>query len=230
MTGETCVVGTIGCIVCRTSQTPTCNQVRLDSLASTTASVLRRHDSETWSSSGSGARRRSSSDLSSDKEDPVVHGCLASHSTETSSRDKILTPEFIDLLLAMALVPHLEEGGYPRQKVQDLLRFLHACKYELEDVCCILAHAVTYFANFYGDRNPDDDEAAFILVSYVYIAHCYVVDEVVKLRLWYKHFFESYCSMDLLNEAVHELMRQRGYCLRLPDDDLRELYEVMISI
>jgi len=102
------------------------------------------------------------------------------------------------------------------------LKFLHLCDYSVDDICSILAHASSYFGDVYVlcGSHMDPVEVGNILVTLMFVAHCYVQDETCPLHVWHKHLFRKYCPLSKLSAAVLRLMEIRGYVLRL---DLEEL-------
>lgn len=101
-----------------------------------------------------------------------------------------------------------------------MLKFLHLCDYPMEDILSILVHASSYFNDAYAAcfSAMDSVEMANVLTVFVFLAHCIVEDEACPLRVWHKHLFSKYCSLQTLNSAVVQLMEHRNYKLRVHED------------
>jgi len=97
------------------------------------------------------------------------------------------------------------------------LKFLRHCSYSAVDICSILAHASAYFADVYvlcGDL-MSPAEVGNVLVTLMFVAHCYVQDETCPLHVWHKYLFKKYCNLRTLNAAVVRLLKMRQYTLGL---------------
>lgn len=103
------------------------------------------------------------------------------------------------------------------------VQLLQLCEYELEDICCVLAHGAAYFEAFGANcgKKMSNFEAGYILVVFIYIAHSYVLDETCPMKFWHQKLFRHYCSPKMLDAAVIRLMRMRDYRLRLEDHEVQ---------
>lgn len=131
-------------------------------------------------------------------------------------------PGFVETFLHWASMPQLRECGRPSKLVHDAVRMLHARLPNPEDVCSILAHASIFFSEFIGNQEKkdhvlNDEEAAYILILEMFLAHCHVVDQPIPLSQWHKCFFTGYCRLHVLDQAVLKLMQEREYKLLLPE-------------
>lgn len=102
------------------------------------------------------------------------------------------------------------------------LKFLRACDYQNEDICCILAHASAYFIDAFAlcGNSMSSSEVGNVLAILIFVAHSWVQDETCPLRFWHQHLFKQYCQLDVLNAAVIRLLEIRGYILRLEREEV----------
>lgn len=111
------------------------------------------------------------------------------------------------------------------------IKLLRLCNYSTEDVCSMLAHASAYFLDAYSKcgSTMDASEVGNILVTLLFVAQCYVQDEVCPLHVWHKHLFRKYCPLSTLNAAIIRLMELRGFIMRLEDEDLSYRYGALYA-
>lgn len=109
------------------------------------------------------------------------------------------------------------------------LKLLRLCDYSIEDLCSILSHASAYFLDAYGlcGSHMDASEVGNVLVTLMFVAHCYVQDETCPLHVWHQHLFRKYCPLRTLNAAIIRLLEIRRYVLRLESQDLSNRYVVL---
>eukprot|EP00746_Dinoflagellata_sp_MGD_P151680 gnl/MRDRNA2_/MRDRNA2_83185_c0_seq1.p1 gnl/MRDRNA2_/MRDRNA2_83185_c0~~gnl/MRDRNA2_/MRDRNA2_83185_c0_seq1.p1 ORF type:complete len:257 (+),score=27.37 gnl/MRDRNA2_/MRDRNA2_83185_c0_seq1:119-889(+) len=119
-------------------------------------------------------------------------------------------------------IPRITKG-YAKMVLRTL-KMLHLCKYPASDIWIIMAHASVYFEDVCKAVGAamNEEERNNIIVPTVFLAHSHILDETCPLKVWHKHLLGSYCSLKILNAAVLELFKQRGYILRLDDMDLAE--------
>lgn len=110
------------------------------------------------------------------------------------------------------------------------IRLLRLCNYSSEEMCSILAHASVYFLDYRKSKSDlaTEREDCHILVTFMYIAHCYVLDNSCPLRYWHAQLFRKYCRLKLLDTAVMHLLRLRDFVLRPPEEDLAKRYLLLI--
>merc|ERR1719456_221027 len=60
------------------------------------------------------------------------------------------------------------------------MRFLRLCDYHVEDLCCMMAYALSYFRTVYDfcGAEMDASEAGNVTVTLLFLAHSYTMDEV----------------------------------------------------
>jgi len=111
------------------------------------------------------------------------------------------------------------------------IKLLRLCDYSLEDIASTLAHASSYFLDAYGlcGSHMDASEIGNVLVTLMFVAHCYIQDETCPLRVWHQHLFRKYCPLKTLNSAVIRLLEIRKYILRIDDDELDERYVFLLA-
>jgi hypothetical protein len=111
------------------------------------------------------------------------------------------------------------------------LRFLRSCHYSDEDICLVLAHASLYFPDTYAvaGHTMSLNEAGNVLVTLIFLAHCWVQDETCPLRIWHQHLFKQYCTLETLNAAVLRLMELRGYILRVDSKEVEHRTHKMLE-
>lgn len=107
------------------------------------------------------------------------------------------------------------------------LKFLHLCDYSDQDICSIMSHATAYFMDAYAlcGNHMDSGEVGNVLVSLMFIAHCYVQDETCPLHIWHQHLFRRYCPLRTLNSAIIRLLEIRRFILRLDERELSDRFE-----
>lgn len=133
------------------------------------------------------------------------------------------------LLMEMARLPPVDSAT-----VKLLLRAVHllrVCDYPTEDICSTLAHASAYFSEVHATRKHRmaAGEAGYIFVVLIYMAHSYVQDEACSLKTWHDRLFHEYCSIATLDQAIMQLMRLRGYVLRLDREAFMSRYERLLA-
>eukprot|EP00929_Paragymnodinium_shiwhaense_P025060 TRINITY_DN15243_c0_g1_i1.p1 TRINITY_DN15243_c0_g1~~TRINITY_DN15243_c0_g1_i1.p1 ORF type:complete len:389 (+),score=76.06 TRINITY_DN15243_c0_g1_i1:42-1208(+) len=131
-----------------------------------------------------------------------------------------------DIYLVSRLLELVEVPDVRGDTVKLLLRslkFLRLCDYSADDICSVLAHASAYFLDAYVlcGNQMDAAEVGHVLVTLMFIAHCYVQDETCPLQVWQQQLFRKYCSLKTLDAAIMRLLEIRGFVLRLEDEDLR---------
>lgn len=111
------------------------------------------------------------------------------------------------------------------------LKLLRLCDYSAEDMCSILAHASAYFIDAFGlcGSIMDSSEVGNVLVTLMFVAHCYVQDETCPLHVWHQHLFRKYCPLRTLNAAIVRLLEIRKYVLRLESQDLSTRYVTLFK-
>lgn len=135
------------------------------------------------------------------------------------------------------LLQFLELSGKPvlNKRSWDLclrtVHFLHACGYNYDDTCAVLALASKYFQDLLArcGARMGAEEAGHIMVLVVYIAHSYALDETCPLSTWHRCLSNSYCTLGMMSSAVLRLMGLRGYVLRLEDEELESRYSALYT-
>lgn len=122
----------------------------------------------------------------------------------------------------LANIPRITKGY--AKLVLRTLKLLHLCKYPASDIWTVMAHSSVYVVDVCKAVGPamNEEERNSIIVATIFLAHSYIIDETCPLKVWHKHLLGSYCSLKILNAAILELFKQRGYILRLDDMDLAE--------
>jgi hypothetical protein len=120
------------------------------------------------------------------------------------------------------------EGGVA-QLLMRTLDMLRRCRYPLEDICTVVAHATFYFSEVQKQCGSvqDSKELGNVLVLTLFVAHSYALDEVCPLRTWHRYLFKDYCTVKSLNAAVVRLLQLFGYKLRVPDEELRRRCDLL---
>jgi len=103
------------------------------------------------------------------------------------------------------------------------VRLMHLCDYNYSDVVVTLAYASVYFGTAFSaiGHKMGDNEAAYVCVLLIYLAHSYVLDETCPLRFWQKHIFRKYCNVKVLDAALFRLFHRRDFRLRITEDEER---------
>lgn len=103
------------------------------------------------------------------------------------------------------------------------LKFLRACDYHNEDICCILAHSSAYFIDAFSlcGQSMSSSEVGNVLAILIFVAHAWVQDETCPLRIWHQHLFKQYCELDVLNKAIVRLLEIRSYILRVEREEIK---------
>lgn len=137
-----------------------------------------------------------------------------------------------DIYLLSAFLELAEVRDIDGDSVKLLLRalkLLHLCDYSSEDLCSFLAHSSSYFVDAYTHCgvHMDECEVGNVLVTLMFIAHCYVQDETCPLHVWHQYLFQKYCPIRTLNAAIFRLLEIRHYILRLESEDLSTRFEFL---
>jgi len=122
----------------------------------------------------------------------------------------------------LELIQLPDVGGDTVKLLLRAIKLLRLCDYSVEDICSILAHASAYFPDAYAlcGSHMDANEVGNVLVTLIFVAHCYVQDETCPLHVWQQHLFRKYCPVKTLNAAIIRLLEIRCYVLRLESQDL----------
>jgi hypothetical protein len=100
---------------------------------------------------------------------------------------------------------------------------MEACDIPTEDICVVLAYGSVYVNDLAKQcAGMSDREASYIACLLLYLAHSYVHDQTCSLRSWHRHLFKDYCDLGVLNKAILNLMKMRGYVLRVDDCEIQE--------
>lgn len=111
------------------------------------------------------------------------------------------------------------------------VRLMHLCDYNYSDVVVTLAYASSYFKSAFGaiGHKMGDNEAAYVCVLLIYLAHSYVLDETCPLRFWQKHIFRKYCNVKVLDAALFRLFHRRDFRLRITEEEERQAMSTLLS-
>jgi hypothetical protein len=111
------------------------------------------------------------------------------------------------------------------------VRLMHLCDYNYSDVVVTLAYASAYFRTAFSaiGHKMGDNEAAYVCVLLIYLAHSYVLDETCPLRFWQKHIFRKYCNVKVLDAALFRLFHRRDFRLRISEEDERLAMSTLLS-
>jgi len=139
-----------------------------------------------------------------------------------------------DIYLLSAFLELSEVRDIDGDSVKLLLRalkLLHLCDYSSEDLCSFLAHASAYFVDAFTlcGMHMDACEVGNVLVTLLFIAHCYVQDETCPLHVWHQYLFKKYCPVRTLNAAILRLLEIRQYILRLESQDLATRFAYLLK-
>lgn len=109
------------------------------------------------------------------------------------------------------------------------LALLRLCKYSVEDLCSILAHASAYLEDAHAccRHHMDASEFANVLVLVMFVATSYVQDETCPLHVWHQYLFQKYCSLKALNAAIISILEIRSFVLRVESQDLSHRYATL---
>lgn len=130
----------------------------------------------------------------------------------------------VSLLSCFLEIGRVEEiSGESVKLLLRTLKFLRACDYHNDDICCILAHASAYFIDAFAlcGQSMSSLEVGNVLAILTFVAHAWVQDETCPLRTWHQHLFRPYCQLHVLNSAVVRLLEIRNYMLRLEREEVR---------
>lgn len=169
---------------------------------------------------GSDSGRSEDTRLSADADDAYCPTLKEAYCPE----DVRILKEFADLI---GLKKATKEFVRPMLRAMRLLRL---CDYPAEDICCIMAHAVSYTKRVFEVCGADMDanEVGNVTVTLLFIAHSYTMDEVCPLKVWHQHLFKKYCTLKLLNAALFRLMKICEFQLRVSDDEVELSFKVLM--
>lgn len=139
-----------------------------------------------------------------------------------------------DLRLAYCYLSFASGGYVSADSVKLLLgaiKLMHLCDIEVPDICSVLAHACVYFSELYAvcGKRMSLREKGNVMVSFIYLAHTYVLDVTCPLRFWHQHLFHNYCDIATLDKAVMQMMKVRNYILRVDDHDLNRRFACLLQ-
>lgn len=112
--------------------------------------------------------------------------------------------------------------------VLQCLRLLQSCGYPYSDIEVIVSYGSIYLQDFLdklhsdGESGMQPQELSLIICVFFFIAHSYIQDVCCPLHIWHKHVFIGHCQLGLLNDALFNLMEQRGFILRVDCNALEE--------
>eukprot|EP00929_Paragymnodinium_shiwhaense_P006446 TRINITY_DN10989_c0_g1_i1.p1 TRINITY_DN10989_c0_g1~~TRINITY_DN10989_c0_g1_i1.p1 ORF type:complete len:314 (+),score=41.91 TRINITY_DN10989_c0_g1_i1:69-944(+) len=142
--------------------------------------------------------------------------CLCGLVENESHEDPMLHPRHLETEMPEAVV----------RLVLRALEMLRKCKYSVEDVGVICAHATVYFRDAYNRRGDRMDwlELGNVLVLSLFLGHSYALDNVCPLHLWHSYLFNKYCTLADLDAAVVRILELRKWVLRVEEGELRRLH------
>lgn len=131
------------------------------------------------------------------------------------------------VMFDLCLLPH-SDGDSARHLLRSL-EMLRRCGYAIEDIRIMVSMATVYFNDTYHRKGlfMDCSELKYVLVLALFVAHCFVEDEMCPLATWHKWLFQSYCTLQELNSAVLRLCTLRDFRLRIDDDELFRRCELL---
>jgi hypothetical protein len=75
----------------------------------------------------------------------------------------------------------------------------------------------------------DWKECSNVFGLQLFLAHSYLMDEHCPLKEWHKHIFSPYCTLPVLSAAAMQLMRSRGFMMRVPPNELQQTYHKLLT-
>jgi len=110
-------------------------------------------------------------------------------------------------------------------------KLLHRCGYHTQDIVTLGSYAVVYAVDVLAQHlgTMDWQEAANMVGLQFFLAHTYLMDEHCPMKTWHKHIFSQYCEMPVLCRAAMQLMRARGWLLRLPESGVQRIQKELLT-
>lgn len=110
-------------------------------------------------------------------------------------------------------------------------KLLHRCGYHTQDIVTLGSYAVVYAVDVLAQHlgTMDWQEAANMVGLQFFLAHTYLMDEHCPMKTWHKHIFSQYCEMAVLCRAAMQLMRARGWLLRLPESGVQRVQKELLT-
>jgi hypothetical protein len=126
------------------------------------------------------------------------------------------------------------ESNVPDVFILTLLRstkLLHRCGYHTHDIVTLGSYAVVYAVDVLAQHlgTMDWQEAANMVGLQFFLAHTYLMDEHCPMKVWHKHIFAQYCDMGVLSRAIIQLMKNRGWLLRLSPDGVQRIQAELLA-
>mmetsp|Transcript_31086 Transcript_31086/g.65919 ORF Transcript_31086/g.65919 Transcript_31086/m.65919 type:complete len:227 (-) Transcript_31086:179-859(-) len=106
---------------------------------------------------------------------------------------------------------------YACNQVRLAVQLMHRCGYVTEDIQAIFALALgnaVIMRDLLKGMQPK--ERVMVAVIHVHLAHAYVQDDYIPLRVWHSELFEDYCSARVLDSAMRKLWSLRDYRVGIP--------------
>jgi len=111
------------------------------------------------------------------------------------------------------------------------VKLLHRCGYHTQDIITIASYAVVYTVSTLAKHlgTMDWKECSNVFGLQLFLAHSYLMDEHCPLKEWHKHIFSPYCTLPVLSAAAMQLMRSRGFMMRVPSNELQQTYGKLMT-
>jgi len=111
------------------------------------------------------------------------------------------------------------------------VKLLHRCGYHTQDIVTVASYAVAYTVETLAKHlgSMDWKEAANMFGLQLYLAHAYLMDEHCPLKEWHKHIFAQYCNLNVLSTASVQLMRSRGFIMRIEPQKFQHVYRELLT-
>eukprot|EP00927_Polykrikos_kofoidii_P042181 TRINITY_DN36035_c0_g1_i1.p1 TRINITY_DN36035_c0_g1~~TRINITY_DN36035_c0_g1_i1.p1 ORF type:complete len:474 (-),score=68.70 TRINITY_DN36035_c0_g1_i1:170-1591(-) len=133
--------------------------------------------------------------------------------------------------VTMEMLGFKPDPGDMFDRVQQSIEFMGRCGWETEDICCVLAHAPSYFSRAFSrrGRHMDGIEVANVFCLALFVSHSYVLDSTARLSTWQKHLFKDYCTVKELDVAILRILQLCKYELRVEDTVLEERNKLLLK-
>jgi hypothetical protein len=161
--------------------------------------------------------------------------CLLSLQQEScgtlrSSGDLLdISPTFTDFAAEFCRLLDVPMDGVTLIGLVRAIKFLFSCKYERGDVSTLLAMTVIHHSRLVGSLSQPIPpiERSFIVISQMYITHCYVFDYNCKLVHWWRCLLRGYCpKMPVLNRSISLILELMNFDLSLNAGQYEQFEEI----
>ena len=143
-----------------------------------------------------------------------AHFKFSPHDHDVNKLLALATFRFCQELELVVSVPH-------SLHIAVVIRLLVSYGFDAEDIEQLMALSLARLQLLNSLMNKmRHEERGMCVIVQMYLTHCFLYDEHIPLREWHAQFFEEYCDLATLEDAVVKLWRQNDYRILVAEPQL----------